>query len=40
MVTDNTINWSALEQYWADEIEIENAMRTQFEVKTFEYPYN
>ena len=36
---NNTINWNALEQHWAQELEIENAMRIQSEVKTFDYPY-
>ena len=39
MESNNTINWNALEQYWAEQIDLENALRQKPEVISYGYNY-
>lgn len=39
MNLNNTINWNALEQHWAKELEIENRIREEYQEKIYDYGY-
>jgi len=39
MELNKILNWTALEQYWAEQIELENTLRQKSEVISYDYNY-